>query len=56
VGKSCSTHARVRNAYKVLEGKQRNSPLGRPKCRCKDAIKIDFKEIIWKDLDRVCLP
>jgi hypothetical protein len=57
VGKSCSAHARVRNAYKVLDGKpKRSRPLWRLKCRWKDAIKIDMKEIIWKGLYWVCLP
>jgi hypothetical protein len=47
----------VRNAYKVLEGKQeRSRPYGRPKCRWKDAIEIDIKEIVWKGLYCVCLP
>jgi hypothetical protein len=51
VGKSCSTHGRVRNAYKVLDGKpERSRPLGIRKCTWKDAIKIDFKEIIWECL------
>jgi hypothetical protein len=57
VGKSCSTHATARNAYNILKGKQeRSRPLGRPKCRWKDAIQKDFKEIIWKGLYWVCLP
>jgi hypothetical protein len=47
----------VRNAYKVLGGKpERNRLLGKPKCGWKDAIKIDFKGIIWKSLYWVCLP
>jgi hypothetical protein len=37
----------VRNAYKVLDGKhERSRPLGRPKCRWKNAIEIYFKDII----------
>jgi hypothetical protein len=44
VGKSFSTHTRVRNAYKFLEGKpERSRPLGRLKYGCKDAIKLDLK-------------
>jgi hypothetical protein len=40
VGKSCSTHARVRNAYKVLDGKpERRRLLGRPKCGWKYALR-----------------
>jgi hypothetical protein len=57
VVKSWSTHARLRNAYKVLVGKpERSRPLGRPKCGWRDAVKIDFKEIIWEGLYWVCLP
>jgi hypothetical protein len=45
----------VRNACKVLEGNpERNRLLGKYKCGWKDAIKIDFKEIIWKGFYRVC--
>jgi hypothetical protein len=47
----------VRNAYKVLEGKhERSRTLGRPKGGWKDAIEIDFKELIWKGLYWVYLP
>ena len=53
MGKSCSAHATERNAYKVSEGKPER---GRPKCRWRDAIKIDFKEIIWKGMYWVSLP
>ena len=57
MGKSCSAHAAVRNAYKVFDRKpERGRSLGRPKCRWRDAIKIDFKEIIWKGLYWFCLP
>ena len=35
----------MRNAYKVLDKKpKRSRPLGRPKCRWRDAVKIYFKE------------
>jgi hypothetical protein len=57
VGRSCSTHVTVRNVYKVLAGKlKRSRALGRPKSGWKDAIKIDFKEIIWEGLQWACLP
>jgi hypothetical protein len=36
------------NAYRVLVGKPEvNRPLGRPRCRCVDNIKIDLREIEW---------
>jgi hypothetical protein len=39
----------VRNACKVFKGKlERNRLLGKPECGWKDAIMIDFKEIISK--------
>jgi hypothetical protein len=44
MGRSHSTHARVRTAYKVLGGScDRSRTLGRPKCGWKDAFMIDFK-------------
>jgi hypothetical protein len=47
---------RMRNAYKDMDRKpERKRPLGRPVCRRKDAVKMDFKEIVWEDLDWVCV-
>jgi hypothetical protein len=37
-----------RNAYRLLEGKR---PLGRPRCRLVDNIKMDHGEIGWQDVD-----
>jgi hypothetical protein len=57
VGRSCSMHASVRNVYKVFdENPERSRPLGTPNSGWKDAIMIDFKEIIWEGLYWVCLP
>jgi hypothetical protein len=40
VGKSRSTHARVRDAYRVLDRKpERNRPFGRPRRGWKDALR-----------------
>jgi hypothetical protein len=37
-----------RNAYKILVGKPKGKrPLGRPKCRCEDNIKMDLREMEW---------
>jgi hypothetical protein len=37
-----------RNVYRVLMGKpQRKRPLGRPRRRCEDGIKMDLSEIGW---------
>jgi hypothetical protein len=46
VGGTCGTHGGGRGVYRVLivrpEGKR---PLGRPRCRWEDNIKMDLKEI-----------
>jgi hypothetical protein len=37
-----------RNAYRILVGKpQGKRPLGRPRCRWEDNIRIDLREIEW---------
>jgi hypothetical protein len=41
-----------RNAYRVLMGKPgRKRPLGRPRCRWEENIKIDLREIGWGGTD-----
>jgi hypothetical protein len=45
-----------RNAYRILVGKPEGSrPLGRPRRRWVDNIKIDLSEIGWDDVDWVNL-
>jgi hypothetical protein len=40
---------RMRNAYKILVGKpERKRPLGKPRCRLEDNIRMDLREIGWK--------
>jgi hypothetical protein len=42
----------MRNAYKILVGKpEGKSPLGRPRHRWEDNIKMDLREIGWEDVD-----
>jgi hypothetical protein len=37
-----------RNAYRIFLGKPEGKrPLGRPRCRCVDNIKMDLREIGW---------
>jgi hypothetical protein len=37
-----------KNAYRILVGKpEGKKPLGRPRCRVTDNIKVDLKEIGW---------
>jgi hypothetical protein len=46
----------MNNAYKILVGKGDNRrPLGRPRRRWEDNIKIDFKEIECDDVDWIYL-
>jgi hypothetical protein len=41
-----------RNAYRILVGKPEGKrPLGRPRCRWVDNIKMDFREIGWDGVD-----
>jgi hypothetical protein len=41
-----------RNAYRILVGKPEGKrPLGRPRRRWVDNIKIDLREIGWDDMD-----
>jgi hypothetical protein len=41
-----------KNAYKILVGKlEGKRPLGRPKCRWEDNIRMDLREIGWGGMD-----
>jgi hypothetical protein len=41
-----------RNAYRILVGKPEGKrPLGRPRRRWKDNIRMDLREIEWGDMD-----
>jgi hypothetical protein len=41
-----------RNTYRLLVGKlERKRPLGRPRCRWVDNIKMDLGEVRWGDVD-----
>jgi hypothetical protein len=56
IGSTCSTNGEKTNAYRILvrkpEGKR---PLGRPRRRWVDNIKIDLREIGWDDMDWIDL-
>jgi hypothetical protein len=44
------------NAYKILVGKPEGKrPLGRPRCRWVDNIKMDLREIGWGGMDWIDL-
>jgi hypothetical protein len=40
-----------RNAYRILGKPEGKRPLGRPRCRWVDNIKIDLREIGWDGMD-----
>jgi hypothetical protein len=49
-------HAWKRNVYKVLMGKPEGKrPLGRPRCRCEDGIKMNLREIGWGSVEWIQL-
>jgi hypothetical protein len=46
VGRTCGTHGKGRGVYRVLVGKpEAKRPLGRPRCRWEDNIKLDLREV-----------
>jgi hypothetical protein len=46
MGRACSTNGERMNACRILVGKSEGKkPLGRPRCRWVDNIKIDLREI-----------
>jgi hypothetical protein len=45
-----------RNAYRILAGMPEGKrPLGRPRRRCVDSIKMDLREIGWDGMDWIDL-
>jgi hypothetical protein len=52
MGGPCSTNGEKRNAYRLLVGKR---PLGRPRCRWVDNIRMDIGEVGWGDVDWIGL-
>jgi hypothetical protein len=48
MGRACSTKGEKRNSYRILVGKPEGKrPLGRPRRRWVDNIKMDLREIGW---------
>jgi hypothetical protein len=55
MGGECSTHQRDEK-YTIFAGKpERKGPLGRPRERCEDDIKMDIREIEWECVDWIHL-
>jgi hypothetical protein len=47
----CSTNGEKRNAYRLLVGNPEGKrPLGRPRRRWVDNIRMDLGEVIWRDV------
>jgi hypothetical protein len=56
MGGACSMNAEKRNAYRLLVGKpERKRPLGRPRRRWVDNIRMDLGEVGWGDVDSIGL-
>jgi hypothetical protein len=56
MGGPCSTNREKRNAYTLLVGKpEGKGPLGRPRRRWVDNIKMDLEEVGWGDVDWIGL-
>jgi hypothetical protein len=53
---ACIKHEKVRNAYKICVRKREGkNPLGKPRRRWKDNIRIDLRKIWWVVADRIHL-
>jgi hypothetical protein len=43
----------MRNSYNILVGKPEGKrPLGRPRNRCEDNIRMDLREILWEAVEK----
>jgi hypothetical protein len=56
MGRAYSTHGKKLNAYRILMGKSEGKrPLGRPRRKRENTIKMDLREIGWSGMDRINL-
>jgi hypothetical protein len=56
MGRECSTHGEKMNAYRILVGKPEGKrPLGRPRRKWEDNIRMDLREIGWSGMDWIDL-
>jgi hypothetical protein len=55
MGRACGTNGGKRNAYRILVGKpERKRPLGRPRRRWVNNMKMDLREIRWDGMVVLC--
>jgi hypothetical protein len=55
-GRACSTNGEKRNDYRILVGKPEGKrPLGRPRRKWVDNIKMDLREVGWDGIDWIDL-
>jgi hypothetical protein len=56
MGRACSKNGEKRNAYWILVGRsERKRPLGRPRRRLVNYIKMDLRETGWRSVDCIFL-
>jgi hypothetical protein len=56
MGRACSTKGKKRNACRILVGKpEGNRPLGKPRYKWVDNIKVVLREIKWDGIDCIDL-
>jgi hypothetical protein len=56
MGGSCSTHGEKRKAYRLLVGHPEGKrPIGRPRHRWVDNIRMDLGKVGWGDVDWIGL-
>jgi hypothetical protein len=54
--RTCSTYREKSNSYRIMLGKlEVNRPLGRPRSKWEDDIKMDHEEIEWGGMDWIDL-
>jgi hypothetical protein len=56
MGRACSTNREKRTVYRILVGQPEGKrPLGRPRRRWEDNIKLDLRDIGWAGMDWIDL-
>jgi hypothetical protein len=56
MSKACSTNGEKRKAYRILVGNAEGKrPLGKPRRRWVDNIKMDLRDIAWDGMDWIDL-